>query len=58
MPPTKFREEAYQNILNKKLKLGFLIFRKGEKYLDGVESLPVSTATSMLLHTVRDELRA
>ena len=58
LPPTKFREDAYTATLNKKLRLGFLRYKRGDKCFDGLESLPVSQATSLMCSNVRENLRA
>lgn len=58
VPPIKFRSDVYSQVLKKKIKFGYLCYRNANsKLLYGLESLPVSRATSRALQMTIDKLR-
>jgi hypothetical protein len=57
--PINFRHEAYNETLNKKLKIGYLCYKtpSGEMLL-GLESLPISKGTARAVSMTIDKLRS
>ena len=56
--PIHFREQAYEETLVKKLKIGYLAYLNQEgDYEVGVEALPVSRATKRAVLSTVERLR-
>lgn len=54
-----FRQEAYDKVMTKKLRLGYLCYKdsKGEIQF-GIENLPLSKASTRVIKTVKEKLEA
>ena len=58
VPPMPFNENAFQNTKTRKLTFGYVCYTKDGKLIDGVESLPLSKASTRAMIEVRQRLEA